>query len=243
MTKILTEGMRGGDLEDMVLPMLSVDEFESKIDNDAIVFGFFVDDFDAAQDLNRFIQKSAVDLLDTEVSPAPDEHGYYFVFFEMLKDKDLPENVGKVLDEVSELAKIDHWQLRVRGLKELVSFNHKVLANLPGDEKGASNALQESLFKFLKPSCLSNADLTGDNLTLEGSGHRGNYKVVAFDDAIAINFQYSLSETFNDFSLKNIAKQNRLLKMLGEGWDVMFIQGLYKLAYEGSTHILVLEDR
>lgn len=91
----LTEGMRRGDLADLVLPLISVDEYDSKVDEkEAIVFGFYVHDRGAADDLNRFLQKSAVPLLDTEVSPAPDQHGFYMVFIEFLDNDRLPQNVA-----------------------------------------------------------------------------------------------------------------------------------------------------
>jgi len=67
----LREGLREGDLADLVLPMISVDEYESRIDkSQAIVIGFYVQDENAANDLNRFVQKSALPLLGTEVSRA-----------------------------------------------------------------------------------------------------------------------------------------------------------------------------
>lgn len=241
--KLLNEGMRAGDLEDLVLPMVSVDEFVSKIDDDAIVFGFFVGDSEAAQDLNRFVQKSSVPLLDSEVSPAPDEYGYYFVFFELLQDDDLPENVGKVLDEVSELTKIDSWQLRVRGLKDLIPFSHKALAQLPGDEEESETPLEEQIFRFLTPSDLSSADISGDVIFLEGRGHVGYYKIVAFADDNEINLKFSLRESADDWALKNVAKQNRLLHALGEGWNVRYVQGFYKLMHEESERILLLTNR
>src|SRR5690606_2952939 len=88
------------DLQDLVLPMLSIDEFESKIDNDAIVVGFFVQDAEPAKDLERFIQKSAVTLLDTEVSTAPDNDGYFMLFLELSRD---PASIKRILDIIDSL--------------------------------------------------------------------------------------------------------------------------------------------
>jgi hypothetical protein len=55
----LYEGMWSGDLADLVQPLVSIDEYASKIDPNAIAVGFYVQDKDAADDLNRFIQKVA----------------------------------------------------------------------------------------------------------------------------------------------------------------------------------------
>jgi hypothetical protein len=97
----LFEGLREGDLEGLVLPHLSIDEFETKLDDDAIVVAFHVLDRDPANDLNRFIQKGAVALLDTDVSPAPNEDGYYVVFVELERNETFPERMMHILDSVA----------------------------------------------------------------------------------------------------------------------------------------------
>lgn len=123
----LNEGMLGGDLEDLVLPMISVDEFVSKVGDDAIVFGFYVSDRDGAVDLNRFIQKSPLKILDTEISPAPDQRGFYVVFFEILINDRLPEVVGELLKEIEPLVMIEKWKMQIRGQDDLLPFSEKTL--------------------------------------------------------------------------------------------------------------------
>ena len=238
--RVLREGMRAGDLEDLVLPLISVDEFESKVDDDAVVFGFYVSDYDAAEDLNRFIQKSPIPLLDTEVSPAPDEHGYYFVFFEIMNDDDLADNVANVLEEVSDLTKIGHWKMRVRGVKDLMPFNKKVLRKLPGDQR--EEGLHEAIYAFLTPSGLTNAILEGDYIRLEGMGHIGTYKVVAFGSYDEIDARINLTESAKDCSMIEVAKEMRLTRMLGEGWSVSRLAGLSVLQHFETENLLVLED-
>lgn len=123
----LNEGMLGGDLEDLVLPMLSVDEFASKVGDDAIVFGFYVSDREGAVDLNRFIQKSPLKILDTEISPAPDQRGFYVVFFEVLLNDRLPEVVTELLKEIEPLVMIEKWKMQIRGQQDLITFSTKTL--------------------------------------------------------------------------------------------------------------------
>lgn len=122
----LFEGMWSGDLEDLVLPMINVDQFGSKVSDSAVVVGFYVNDKDAANDLNRFLQKSPITLLDTDVSPAPDLNGYYYVFVELLFDQRFGEFVKKLLDEVAPLANIKKWKMRVRG-SDMADFDEKKL--------------------------------------------------------------------------------------------------------------------
>lgn len=122
-SKKLTEGMWKGDLEDIVQPIVSVDEYESKINSTAIAIGLFVNDKDAADDLNRFIQKSASPIIDADVSPAPDQRGYYIVFAEFQVNDRLAQNIKDLLDEVGHLCNIEDWKMKVRGVEGVVAFN------------------------------------------------------------------------------------------------------------------------
>ena len=112
----LTESLVRGDLEHMVLPMLSIDEYSSKIDNrENIVVGFYAFDRAPADDLCLFIEKSDVTTLDTEVSPAPDPDGYYLVFVEMSRDKGFPKELMDLVQQVNNLTAVDSWQFKPYG--------------------------------------------------------------------------------------------------------------------------------
>lgn len=126
----LYEGMWSGDLADLVQPLVSIDEFASKIDPDAIAIGFYVQDKDAADDLNRFIQKSPVSIIDSDVSPAPDQRGFYIVFVEIQFTDRLVSNITALLEEISPLASIESWQMKVRNIKGLVKFDNEHLAQV-----------------------------------------------------------------------------------------------------------------
>jgi 23S rRNA U2552 (ribose-2'-O)-methylase RlmE/FtsJ len=115
--------MWSGDLADLVQPLVSIDEFASKIDKDAIAIGFYVHDKDAADDLNRFIQKSPVSIIDSDVSPAPDQRGFYIVFVEFSYNDRMVANIDALLEEVSPLVSIDDWQMKVRNIEGLVKFD------------------------------------------------------------------------------------------------------------------------
>ena len=127
----LNEGLRDGDLADLVLPLISVDEYVSEIagSGECIVFGFYVHDEDAANDLNGFLQKSATPILDTKVSPAPDQHGYFMVFIELMNNSRLAEIMTSILAEVKGLVAIDDWQMRVRNTEGLVPFSEDNLTD------------------------------------------------------------------------------------------------------------------
>lgn len=211
----LTEGMRRGDLADLVLPLMSVDEYRSKVDEkEAIVFGFYVADGDAASDLNRFLQKSAVPLLDTEVSPAPDQHGYYMVFVEMLDNERLPQNMSDLLSEVKMLVDIDEWEMRVRNHDGLLPFTERGLARAIEREK--QKRKDEDVLEFLRPSALANALIEDGTLIIEGAGERYAFELIELDRLTEVLPR--LPEAIS-LSMKAVASTNRLRRMLGETWQ------------------------
>ncbi len=112
-------GLKSNDLEDLVSCLISIDEFDSKIDNEkSIVVGFKVDDEDPAKDLSRFIEKSHIELLDTEVSPAPGPDGYYVVFVEFSRDRDFPKQLLDLLDILEDLNGIKREDYKFTAYKQ-----------------------------------------------------------------------------------------------------------------------------
>jgi hypothetical protein len=125
----ITEGLKANSLDYLVLPMLTIDEYDSKIDNNrVVVIGFFVIDKDPADDLAGFVDKSSISVLDVEVSPAPTPEGYYVVFVEMLRNTDLPRELSKVLNEVKNLCNIDQWQMQFAGQSEPIDLTDESIA-------------------------------------------------------------------------------------------------------------------
>ena len=108
----INEGVEFGDLQSLVSSDVSVAEFEPKTgtENDVVVIGFFCKDEAPANDIATFIEKSTVDILDTEVSPNPDEDGFYLVFVEV-ENENLMKKVFELLDDVSRLTEIDEWSV------------------------------------------------------------------------------------------------------------------------------------
>lgn len=111
--KQIFEGLRPGDLQDLVLPEITVDDFEPKSGSpeNVVVVSFYVKDLDPAQDLASFIERGAHNILDTEVSPAPDEDGNYLVFVEMHRDETLTDSFMKILEDIKKVVSIDKWNV------------------------------------------------------------------------------------------------------------------------------------
>jgi hypothetical protein len=114
----------------LVLPLISIDEFNSKIDNRrAIVVAFYCTDKDPAQDLMRFIEGSNLDMLDTEVSPAPSSEGYYVVFVEFSRNREFPATLDEIIQQVGNIAE-NKWQLKIWNHDDIVHYSTDVIEKL-----------------------------------------------------------------------------------------------------------------
>jgi hypothetical protein len=124
-TSKLDEGLRPGDLEHLILPSVSVDEFEPKSGqpNNVVVVGFFAEDQEPANDLASFIERGSHDILDTEVSPAPDENGRYLIFVEMTRDQSMFDRTIKILKDIEKLVNVSEWDIKFHGSDNTIKIN------------------------------------------------------------------------------------------------------------------------
>lgn len=141
----LSEGLMLGDLDELVLPLISIDEYESKISDDNLVVAFYVRDKEPGKDLARFLSKSEIDILDAEISPVPNEEGNYLVFVEFLRDKSFIDDLLTLTDSMSGLTSIDRWEFKAykKQLEPLSAENLK--ANVRLKPKGEPTKALESL--------------------------------------------------------------------------------------------------
>lgn len=231
--KIL-EGLRAKDLKDLVLPLISVDEYESRISEKAIVIGFLVHDKDAADDLNRFIQKSAINVLDTDVSPAPDQHGYYFVFIEIMNDAKFSKAVDSLIHEVSPLVDVHSWKMRIRKTKSLLAYTESNL--IKGIER--ANRLKENkIYEFFKDSCLNGLVIEETKITMN---HGIIFELCDFGNVDDILIENDLADKPFSVTFKEAVHTNKLTKMLGEGWVVNTINDNILLQNTNTDDALLL---
>jgi hypothetical protein len=235
----LDEGLREGDLVDLVLPLLSVDEYESKTSpSDAVVIGFYVHDESAAKDLNRFIQKSSVSLLGSEVSPAPDQHGYFMTFVEFLNNDRLPESLSALLHEMSALVDIEDWSMRVRRVKGLRPYTEDTLKTALRALKIAER--RSDILEFLQTTALRHADVEGTRLLVEGSGERLQFHILDFDRQSKLLQQDDLREAPLRLSMRDVAKTNRIAQVLGEHWQASLIGSCLMVHHHADPRALLL---
>lgn len=124
----LTEGLFLNDLAGLILPEISLYEYEAKIESDAIVLTFYAKAVEPAEDLSVFIEKSAVDhILDCEVSSAPAEDGNYLIFVELSKDATV-DTIFELLNLCEHLCEIKNWKFTGYKLSREYDLNRKNIA-------------------------------------------------------------------------------------------------------------------
>lgn len=219
----LFEGLKEGDLEELVLPMISIDEYESKLDDDSIVVAFYVADRDPSQDLNRFIQKGAQMILDTDVSPAPNEDGFYMVFVEFLRDENFPKKLVNTLESLNGLTGIKHWKTQIYDVDGVLPVTmENLLAHVRlqsmEDFQEDLDGVEEGLTEFFRASDLDSMVVENRTVTLEARGvavelqyvDQGSLEAVYENNAV-MGSATRLDETAN-------ANCRRLQRMLGDLW-------------------------
>ena len=234
MKKNISEGLRPNDLKGMLMNVVSVDEYKSKIDDAAIVLAFYASSKEVAADTNRFIQKSYVDLLDTEVSAAPNQEGYYLVFVEMMLNNKTAAAIANLCRELSSLTDDENWKLQVRGDNERKLVP---IAQLQTEVAEKLHSLLESVFQ---PSGVH-------RIVVKESG------VEAFTDTDSMVFvvqdQGSFDVVFDRNKLSEAAvnmssdalRGCRMIKnFLGPQWNVECLGESYALHNTSSNHLLLI---
>lgn len=98
----LNENIKYNDLVDLIQDTVSIDQYKSKIGDDAniVVVAFKVEDRDPANDLSQYLETGHPAALDVDVSPGPDADGKYTVFVELERNSRLFETINSILEDV-----------------------------------------------------------------------------------------------------------------------------------------------
>jgi hypothetical protein len=115
-TNQLNENLERGDLARLIHPELHIDEYKSKMGDDAdvCVVSFKVSGKEPAGDLVGFVEKGYDFVLDADVSSGEKEGGDYLVFLELERSKELPGQIIKIMEDLMNLTeqKLEDWRVR-----------------------------------------------------------------------------------------------------------------------------------
>ena len=114
----LLEGLEKNDLARLVYPELHIDEFKSKMGEDAdiIVLSFAVDGKEPATDLMNFIERGYDWALDADISSGELDSGEYLVFVELERSPKAAKEIYELLENILNLTgqKFSDWTFQYR---------------------------------------------------------------------------------------------------------------------------------
>ena len=127
--KTLEEGLHTGDMEYMISPYVSIDEYTSKVDQDDITIALFCGEKAVCDDLRDFIEKMYyLEIRDIEVSDSLTEDNKYIIFIELKRDEQFPKILVDILDSICFLIKkqVKDWKFITLNMnqKQLVSVEN-----------------------------------------------------------------------------------------------------------------------
>ena len=115
----LSEGLEYRDLVGIMKPTLHVDEFSSKMGDDAdvMVLSFFVRDKQAAKDLVSWFEKGYEFILDADRSPGEIKPNRYLVYVELRRRSAAPRHIQELLGDLETLTEFEpqDWLVHYEG--------------------------------------------------------------------------------------------------------------------------------
>lgn len=228
---MISEGLQVNDLDGVLIPVISIDEYHGKIDDKSIVVSFFLTDPDAAIDLSSFIESGPYDILDTDVSKSINEDGYYQVFIEMERTDHFYYDLKDILDSLDSLSGNLKWTFMApRSKGDAVPFTedeikHKLFyktiekPNKDGTSE-KSESMEEAVMEFLSHSNASDVRLYESEIVIQNNNLVTENKFVTFSDEGLLNHILGLSvkkNTQNPIIAENVKK---LSAILGSDWLV-----------------------
>jgi len=130
---LLREGLEHGDLKRLVKPVVSIDEFKSKMGSDAdiCVLAFTTFAKEPAEDLVNFIEKSYEFVLDADCSSGEDFEGNHFTFVELERTKKVTTQIFTIVKDLLNLTEqdISEWKFTYYKTNSSVELTEENLTN------------------------------------------------------------------------------------------------------------------
>jgi hypothetical protein len=133
-SKLLRENLEMGDLKRLVHDELHIDEYKSKMGDDAdvCVISFKVSGKEPSADLVSFIEKGYDYVLDADVSSGEKEGGDYLVFVELERTKELPQQIVDMMEDIMNLTEqeLTDWRVRYQKSSNEYELTAETLAKM-----------------------------------------------------------------------------------------------------------------
>lgn len=171
--KLLSEGLRSLDLENLVDSIFNIDTYRSKMgeDEDVCVISFNVKDRNPARDMMEFIEKGYEYVLDADVSSGENEKGEYTVFVELPRRPDLKNYIQEIISGVQRLTGIKEWKFKYYQNSDEMSLSEETLSVVPDDrQKYAQHILRvktNEIKSFFSKTLMDDLELNDNIITIK----------------------------------------------------------------------------
>ena len=170
----LSENLHAGDLRDLVKKVFEIDGFKSKIgdDEDICVLSFTVDDKDAAEDLENFIEMGYNFVLDSDVTPGETDEGVFRVYVEIERTRHIGEQIFEIIEGIQKLTGLDSMRFRYfKNFKSEPATLDNLDAAVPKDKNSYKIATENNKLnnfqEFFKRSYADKITVLDENITFQ----------------------------------------------------------------------------
>lgn len=235
--KILQEGLRPNDLNDLIYPMFEVDTFKSKMgeDPDVCVVTFQAKDRYPAKDFMEFIEKGYPFVLDADVSAGENKDGEYSIFVEMERSPKLIENITELLFGVSKISGIDNWKFKYYKSKDIKEATSE---NLKKAIPTSSRIYEQTMQRFRTDEVKSFFSKTlMDDLTLENN-------IITIYKPFNNKYQFELVQEGDGKLIEGLADATNIDETAtAETFWLTKVMGDYNITKVGEDYVFTNENR
>ena len=235
--KILQEGLRPNDLNDLIYPMFEVDTFKSKMgeDPDVCVVTFQAKDRYPAKDFMEFIEKGYPFVLDADVSAGENKDGEYSIFVEMERSPKLIENITELLFGVSKISGIDNWKFKYHKSKDIKEATSE---NLKKAIPTSSRIYEQTMQRFRTNEVKSFFSKTlMDDLTLENN-------IITIYKPFNNKYQFELVQEGDGKLIEGLADATNIDEAAtAETFWLTKVMGDYNITKFGEDYVFTNENR
>ena len=235
--KILEEGLRPNDLNDLVYPIFEIDSFKSKMgeDPDVCVLTFQAKDRYPARDFMEFVEKGYPFVLDADVSAGENKDGEYSIFVEIERSKNLVENVMELLFGVSKITGVDTWQFiyyKDKNKKNATTENLKKVVPT------SSKIYEQTMQRFRTDEVKSFFSKTlMDDLTLENN-------IITIYKPFNNKYQFELVQEGDGKLIEGLADATNIDEAAtAETFWLTNVMGDYNITKVGEDYVFTNENR
>lgn len=243
-----------GELQHTVSPLISVDEFEPKsgLSKEVIVIGLSLMNEKAAKELDIFVQRGWISIVDSEPSPNPDENGHYALFVEFKRNNGFKEQLSDFLKDIENLTGKMEWMIKPYLSDEHFDLDDEQLFNFIITDPESyvdkqtflssvrhQDSVQESIRSFFKESNLKDLTIDGNRVIFRATRSMTG-TMIGFGESNEVLKRHRLVESPIKLIDAPIEVQS-LSRVLGGGWEVYSMKEYAAIVNE-SDHLLLVKN-